>query len=554
MLKMIQKRLPIEISNEDAASIQQKLQTRFNSLFHRIRLEYLNRLGLDESDYALTGLPADSELLIGELFMPEPGVICYIKGLRGSGYLEAGVISNDKLGDTDELFAGIRECISEVRVNLPAWQVPEEYEPMQIEGADPGSVEIDPKNIAAARAIMDSSARSLLSKIKDAGSIFLNKVYTDDRKNAEECIRKFEELKLINKEYAVLCRRTGQQILRVADRSTIDESSQKSFKCFICGNPIAQEVVEEIATSNALCTEMFNDNKWLLILIQGILGDLGVDSRDIQVYKAPKLPTRLFLSLNGQRYLLVLCTEAMTLDQANLISAHLAAYKLHQAIIISTTNISMLMRHHLAKINENVIFHFICDLHNLDSDIKDILTQQLRECVINQLDDISKATPVSIPNLVLARMMPRPVKPKEEAPAPIEAIESAAELEGQAPENEAEAETEVQSPEEDVPNFVPEPLPEPIAEPIAEDSAPHIVDPIGDAMPLPPAIDTLPRLISDAAFTDDFANAAEAEKAVADALSDTAEESGSQPDVLPLPNTAAEDRKPHKNKNKKGKK
>ena len=413
MLKMIQKRLPIELNSEEAASVQQNLQIRFNSLFHKIRLEYLNRLGLEESEYALTGLPAGSDLVIGELFMPEPGVICYIKSLRGQGCLEAGVISSEQDRDVDHLFSGIREAVTEIRADVPEWQLPAEYEPLQIEGADPGNVDIDPKDMEAARALMDTASRNLLAKIKDAGSIFLNKIYNEDRKNTEDRIRNFENLKLINKEYAVLCRRTGQQILRVADRSTIDESSQKSFKCFICGNPIAQEVVEEIATSNALCADMFNDNKWLLVLIQGSLGELGIRSEDIKVYKAPNLPTRLFLNINGQRYLLVLCTETLNLDQANLISAHLAAYKLTQAIIISTCSISKLMRQHLANMNSEAAFHFICDLNNLDGDIKDILTAQLRQRVIEQLDDISKATPVSIPNLVLARMMPKQAQAEE---------------------------------------------------------------------------------------------------------------------------------------------
>ncbi|MBQ7568052.1 hypothetical protein IJT17_04530 [bacterium] len=415
MLKMIQKRLPIELSNEDAAYIQQNLQTRYNSLFHKIRLEYLNRLGLDTNSYSLTLPSASSELILGELFMPEPGLICYIKAVRGSGYLEAGAITNEAECDTDSFFIDVREAVCERCQNVPSWQLPPEYETLSIDGSEPGNISIEPKDMAAARALMDSASRNLLAKIKDAGSIFLNKIYTDDRKTTEAYIRNFEALKLINKEYAVLCRRTGQQILRVAERSTIDESSQKSFKCFICGNPIAQEVVEEIATSNDLCSEMFNDNKWLLVLIQGILGELGVPSEAIRVYRDPNLPARLFLNINGLRFLLVLCTEELNLDQANLISAHLTAYSLHQAIIVSTHNISTLMRHHLAKLNENTVFHFICDLNNLDASIKDILLGELRNHVIAQLNDISKATPICIPSLVIARMLPQPVK-QEEAP------------------------------------------------------------------------------------------------------------------------------------------
>ncbi len=417
MLKMIQKRLAIELTDNDATLIQQNLQSRFNSLFYRIRLEYLSRLGLELDSYGLTTPPADSNLLIGELFMPEPGVICFLKGMRGNGYIEAGAITSNADYPLDDFFADVRDAISEVVVCQNNWQTSEEFQPLIVEGADPNVATVQPNEMAAARCLMDTTSRALLEKIKDAGSIFLNKICTENRQDTEARIRSFEDLKLINKEYAVLCRRTGQQILRVADRSTIDESSQKSFKCFICGNPIAEEVVEEIATSNELCSDMFKDNKWLLVFVQGILAELGVTSEAISVYRAPNLPTRLFLCLNGQRYLIVLCTEPLNLDQANLIGAHITAYGLSQAIIIATQNISTLMRHHLAKANENTKFHFISELNNLDAALEKIFVDRQREYVKEQLDVISVATKVNIPKLVLSRMMPKVEEP-EPAPEP----------------------------------------------------------------------------------------------------------------------------------------
>ena len=152
----------------------------------------------------------------------------------------------------------------------------------------------------------------------------------------------------------------------------------------------------------------------------------------------------------------MLCTEALNLDQANLIGAHISAYGLNQAIIIATQNISTLMRHHLAKANENTEFHFIGDLNNLDTALEKILIDRQREYVKEQLDIISVATTVDIPKLVLSRMMPKAEEP-EPAPEPAPA-----------------------------PEPVPEPAPEPVAAPEATDFAPFdeafVADNMGDPL------------------------------------------------------------------------
>lgn len=426
MLKIIQKRLSTELTEEEASHLQQSLQTRYNSLLYKIRLEYLNRLGLEPDAYKFTAPPAGCPLAIGELFMPEPGTILYLKSLRGEKVIEAGVVTTASDRDFEEFFDSVRDVLGEMRSEVPSWTMPDGYTKFAVEDATAGNVNIEAKRMTAARALMDPEARDLLEKIRAAGSIFLNKIESTDRKATETCIHRFEELQLVKMDYAVLCRKTGQQILRVDDRRTIDESSQKAFKCFICGNQIADEVVEEILACTESGNELLKNQEWLLVLVQGILGALGISNDSLQVHNQPGSPMQLFLSLNGQRYILILCTTPIDLDQAYLIGAHISAYNLNQAVIISAARVSTLMRHHLQQTNPNASFHFIDDLNNLDAKLKDTLFNEQRIFLQNQLKDLDSVTPVNIPALVLRKMLPEATDTEKPAATPAAAAPAVA--------------------------------------------------------------------------------------------------------------------------------
>ena len=239
MLKILQKRLVVSLDEEEASKVQQSLQARYESLLHRVRLEYLQRLGLDAEAYALTLPRTNSAMNLGEVFLPEPGVILYLKALPEDGILEAGAICREANGGFVGFFEDVRNAVMEAHGPVEDWVGMETECALVVEEARPASTSVPPNQLQAARVLLDDQSRILLERIQEAGSIFFNKIETDNRQDTEQRIRTFEKLELVAKDFAVLCRRTGQQILRVADRATIDESSQKVFKCFICGNFIS---------------------------------------------------------------------------------------------------------------------------------------------------------------------------------------------------------------------------------------------------------------------------------------------------------------------------
>ncbi|MBQ7502206.1 hypothetical protein IJT93_05750 [bacterium] len=430
MLKIIKKHICIELTEDIAAGIRQSLQARYNSLLYRVRLEYINRLGLDSEVCDINKSFKDSPLLLGELYLPEPGTIFYIKAKRGGNLIQAGVITNDENRDTDEFFSEVRDLLATYCDSLPSWRIDEDLLPLEIEDA---FVENDPattEQITAAKALMDRKSRDLLEQIKNAGSIFMKDIAGEERDVVEECIHSFKDLSLVNMDCAVLCRRSGQQILRVSDKSTLNEGPQKAFKCFICGSPISDELTEEVLACTEFGGEMLKDRTWLLVLVRGILAELGVPSSELKIYRSQGLPVQIFLSINGLRYLLVLCTEPLTLDQAYMIGAHITAYRLDSAIIISTEKITTLMKAHLKQTKTDVRFDFIDDINDLNVKLQEVISKQQREHLGALLNDFVGVTKVDIASLVLQRMLPV-AETEEEIPA--EAVSEVSEIKFESP-------------------------------------------------------------------------------------------------------------------------
>ena len=158
---------------------------------------------------------------------------------------------------------------------------------------------------------------------------------------------------------------------------------------------------------------MLSDRTWLLILVRGILAELGIPGSAMKIYRSQNLPVQIFLSINGLRYLLVLCTDPMTLDQAYLVGAHLAAYKLDSAIIISTEKITTLMRSHLEQTNPQAKFEFLDRMEELSARLQRIIIDQQRDFLSKQLEDMVSLTKVDISPLVLQRMLPIPENLKD---------------------------------------------------------------------------------------------------------------------------------------------
>lgn len=396
MLKIVQRRLSVRLRPEEAYQVQQNLQARFNSLLAGVRLEYLRRLGLDSEPRTAFG-PADgSQLLAGEIFMPEAGTIYYIKYVKDEDALETGAISNHRDRDFEHFFTEVREAVLEVVPGVGSWHA-QDGGGVDVEDARPVSLEVSEKELEAAHEFLTQSSKALLESLAQSESTLMNKLQMPAGDPAG-LLSHLEDLDLIRKDYAVVSRETGQQIMRVASKASLEESK------FFSG-----ETVDEVISCTPFCRSLLENDQWLLLMVLGTLRTLGIGQggESVQVCQQPNSPIQLFLGLNQQRFLLVLVNHKLTLDDSYLISAQISACRLSDVVVISTHKISTLMKHHLSGANPNASFDFIDSMDSLEEQLQHVFVEKQRTYLRELLDPLSELTPVRIHELVIRKMAPQ---------------------------------------------------------------------------------------------------------------------------------------------------
>ncbi len=422
MLKILQRRLPVVLRPEEAYQVQQNLQARFNSLLAGVRLEYLRRLGLSAEPMGLSGPPENSSLTAGELFMPEPGTIFYVKYNRQGEGMEAGAISRSRENDFSHFFSEVKEAVLEVHGSAGDWQQMGGSGELNVEEARPADINVSQKELEASRELMNERSKSLLELLSRSESMLFKQLEEHNRKDATALLSTLEELDLVRKDFAVLDPESGQQILRVASRETIEEYSQKGFNWFVSGKSVNDMEVDEVLSCTPFCRGLLENDQWLLVILLGALKTLGFANEDVQVCQQPNAPIQLFLSLNHQNFLVILTNDKLTLDDSYLISAQVAAYGLQHVLVISNQKISKLMKHHLIQTNADVSFNFIDSLNDLEETVQTVFLEKQRGYLKDVLGPISDMTPVKIEELVIQKMAPR----TETEPAAQEVVPPAA--------------------------------------------------------------------------------------------------------------------------------
>lgn len=419
MLKIVHKSTSVKLDPKAAKSFQSQLQGRFNSLLSGVRLEYARRLGLDDADLLPDPLNDKGEVEMGEIFLTQPGTVCFVRYQGNNQNLEASAISNKKDVDLDSFFQEVKGCLEAAGARAGDWKdagcstsIPED--------AEPANTQVSEKELEAARELMNSSSRTLLEQLASQESILVREIDSTGIKELFRLLQHFEDLELIRKDYAVIDQKTGQQILRVPSRASLEEASQKFF---IGGTAISNDNVDEVISCTPFCRYLLNNDHWLLLLLLGTLNDLELEPDSVFVCRSDSGPSRVYLQTSQQRFLIVLSNRRLTLDDAYLVGAQIAAYQLNDIIVVSTDRTSTLMRHHLRQTNESGNFSFVDSLTELGSELRSILLERQRAYLKEVLDPLADLTPVKVQELIVKKMVPEGVQQEVSEAKPEPSVE-----------------------------------------------------------------------------------------------------------------------------------
>jgi hypothetical protein len=415
MLRIIKKSTSVKLDANSARSFQSQLQGRFNSLLAGVRLEYARRLGLDDQDLLPAPTNEAGVVQLGEIFLTQPGTVCYVRYDGGEQTLEASAISNSREANLDEFFNEVVSCLNNAGVKSKGWTDADGDSAIP-EDAEPASTDVSEKELEAARELMKPESRALLEQLASAESILVREIDTSGVRDLFRQLQHFEDLELIRKDYAVIDQKTGQQILRVPSRASLEEASQKFF---IGGTAISNDNVDEVISCTPFCRHLLANDMWLLLLLLGTLKELELGPESVFVCRSEGAPSRVYLQTSRQKFLLVLSNRRLSLDDAYLIGAQVAAYDLKDIIVVSTDRTSTLMRHHLRQTNPDATFAFVDALSDLDTQLRSILLERQRSYLREILDPLAALTPVRVQDLIVRKMVPSAAREEAEEAAPV---------------------------------------------------------------------------------------------------------------------------------------
>lgn len=480
MLRIIKKSTPVKLDAHSARSFQSQLQGRFNSLLAGVRLEYARRLGLDDQDLLPAPTNEAGVVQLGEIFLTQPGTVCYVRYDGGQETLEASAISNSKEANLDEFFREVVTCLTNAGVKSKGWSEADGDSSIP-EDAEPASTDVSEKELEAASELMKPESRNLLEQLASSESILVREIDTSGVRDLFRQLQHFEDLELIRKDYAVIDQKTGQQILRVPSRASLEEASQKFF---IGGTAISNDNVDEVISCTPFCRHLLANDMWLLLLLLGTLKGLDLGPDSVFVCRSEGAPSRVYLQTSRQKFLLVLNNRRLSLDDAYLIGAQVAAYDLKDIIVVSTDRTSTLMRHHLRQTNPEASFAFVDALSDLDTQLRSILLERQRSYLREILDPLAALTPVRVQDLIVRKMVPSEAREEEES-APEESVEEPASDQNSYPDDDQDEEDRDTSPARLIADSFEAPAPD-VLPVFASERAPTAKPSLGIQIEMPP--------------------------------------------------------------------
>ncbi|MDQ7824204.1 MAG: hypothetical protein RDV48_15485 [Candidatus Eremiobacteraeota bacterium] len=411
MMKIKQKRILLQITPDILHAFQKSMLTRFNPLIAGMKREYWNRINLPSGDVEKwlvdEFVPAGDTRFLGDLLMMDPDTLFYYKFDRSEQSLEVGIMTK---GDPQNLMTfctQVKEILEAGRASFfNDWNDIEfSSEALQTIMETSMVLQPSPQEVQAARALEDENARKFLEKIKGADATSLYKlVDPKELPRLAPTVDMFEKMGLLTKDFIVQCSKTGQPILKVSSRSALEETPQGANKCFICGNPLSKETIDEIVSCSDFGRKLVDRNYWFPVRVLSALEKYGIPTAAVRVWNSENDLINLFFTKNEQSYLFMLCNRKLTLDDAYYINGYLSAYGISHALVISTEKISLIMRKHIDENNKGTAISYIDSFSDCDDMVAYFLLEREKVYVSTILESFSPLTPVRIQDLVLKRV------------------------------------------------------------------------------------------------------------------------------------------------------
>jgi hypothetical protein len=197
-----------------------------------------------------------------------------------------------------------------------------------------------PQDIAAAAVLQDAAVRKLAIAVKASGGLLVRdlpkQVPEEKRSGIEVMQRDLIEAGLIESEIVVVCKKTQAQTARIANREALEEIARTGLKC-ACGQPMAQERIEEALTVTALGRAQLEKSRWLNTIVLRELEAVGVSpDRTLIEQQDSGDELDLLVEISGELVFFELKDKEFNLGSAYSFGAKIGIVQPDHSVIITT--------------------------------------------------------------------------------------------------------------------------------------------------------------------------------------------------------------------------
>lgn len=409
MINLKQQKIKIKINEEGLNEFYKAINENSSFVLNSVKTSYLDTFSFKQKDFTL---PQNGNLTIGDIILTSNSIL-YYKIPKTNDQLIIGQLSYDdnftELNDISEKIISILDKLNITRGKN--WEIVK-IEDTIIDSLKEGSSDIkfDKADLKAADLLENRFSYSIIKEIfsRKNTSIknLLEKFGIDNNMRIEKEIENFEKANLITKDYVILCRKSNQQILQVSSKAAIEETSQSSFKCFICGNPIASEEIDEIITCSDFGKRLMTNDYWMLIKFLNHLDVLKIKRSDVYVQSDNLSIQKVFIRENQKLIFVVMCNKKLELNDSYHLSSLINTFNVPFIILVSPESFTHLMKSYLTKNSPSSQFIFIEDLHNFEKEVNSFFDNFEKKLVEEIFEEFSDLTYIDLKEAVLNKILP----------------------------------------------------------------------------------------------------------------------------------------------------
>lgn len=418
--------------------------------------------------------------LDGDVVITPAGAMFYYHFLSEENALVVGGAWDEKDGTSawEEYLELVNKAVPQAKIKeLPVVSpyfefLREDSEPLQV-----GSWERK-----AAACLRSPGVRQLLKIVSERGVVSLPEA-AQGRSVFEvgEDVKTMADMNIINCEFEVFCKETGQKVSRVSSLAALDEAAKRGFRCFHCGKAISDE---QIVQSLSVCPQgavLARRNMWLAYTVGAALLDCGVSSEHI-LFRSEDNNSSCEVFADYKGSLLMFSISEQGLDANSVFRIITRSRFFHPDCTFAVTSGAVSAEAYKVIEAEGERMFIVSDIDTLQETINSVSDRACRSVVGDFLADIDAMTSVNVGRIVGEYFLGTP-----EVKVPSAAVEAAVETLASAVsskdiESEVAAATEELIAEAFKPQTVAaeEPVAEVVVEPAAvaaEEPAAEVVEP-----------------------------------------------------------------------------